>query len=109
MSVHETNLGGKLPDYHPQPWWKPLARYGYKAGIVAWIVGCIAILLLATGCAGQDSDRVTISNPSGVTIVREGTVETASARASSECAKYGKHAKLTHSQGFIMSFDCVSR
>ncbi len=70
---------------------------------------CLMSLMVAgaclTACAARD--RVASSNPANVVIVREGTVESASARAAKECARYGKNSRLVMTQDLIMSFDCV--
>ena len=68
------------------------------------LITLVAVLVLA-GCAG--GDRVVSSNPHNVVIVREGTVESATAAASQQCALYGKYSRLASQQGMTMSFDCV--
>lgn len=46
-------------------------------------------------------------NPSSVIVKRQGSVQDATDIAAKHCGQYGKGVRLIHTQGFIMSFDCV--
>lgn len=71
----------------------------------------ITIVILATstiaGCATQG--KIINGNPSSVTIQHDGSYAASTELAVQHCAQYGKDARLIHTEGWIMSFDCVAR
>lgn len=71
----------------------------------------IAIVILATltitGCATQG--KIINGNPSSVTIQHDGSYAASTKLAVQHCAQYGKDTRLIHTEGWIMSFDCVAR
>ncbi len=71
----------------------------------------IAITILATltiaGCATPG--KIINGNPSSVTIQHDGSYSMSTELAVQHCAKYGRDARLIHTEGWIMSFDCVDR
>jgi hypothetical protein len=69
----------------------------------------VVILMALALAACAAGDRIESSNPSSVIVKRDTTVANAAALATNECARYGKDARLASQQGFIMSFDCVTR
>lgn len=66
----------------------------------------VLLCLLLGACAG---DTIASANPSSVIVQRETSVSNAAALAASHCSKFNKDARLAHSHGLIMSFDCVPR
>jgi len=40
-------------------------------------------------------------------VQRDGSVQSATALAVNHCAQFGKGVRLIHTEGWIMSFDCV--
>lgn len=71
----------------------------------------IAILILATASvAGCSTQGVMLNgNPSSVTIRHDGSYRKSTEFAVQHCNQYGKDARLIHTEGWIMSFDCISR
>ena len=71
----------------------------------------VVIVMLATvtiaGCATQG--KIINGNPSSVTIQHDGSYSASTELAVQHCAQYGKDARLIHTEGWIMSFDCVDR
>jgi hypothetical protein len=71
----------------------------------------IMLVILATstiaGCATQG--KIINGNPSSVTIQHDGSYAASTELAVQHCAQYGKDARLIHTEGWIMSFDCVAR
>ena len=57
--------------------------------------------------ASCSSSRIVSGNPNAVMIERDGTIQNATRVAEKHCARYGKGVRLIHSDGKIMSFDCV--
>jgi len=68
-------------------------------------IGFVSFLVLA-GCTPA---RLVSANPSSVIVIRNRGLAEAAAVAEAKCASYGKDARLAHTQGDIMSFDCVTR
>jgi len=67
----------------------------------------IVTALAIAGCAGPM--KIINGNPSSVTVKHVGSQEAATQMAVQHCAQYGKDTRLIHSEGFIMSFDCIAR
>lgn len=63
--------------------------------------------LTAGGCATEG--KIINGNPSAVTIRHDGSYEKSTNLAVKHCEQYGKDARLIHTEGWIMSFDCVER
>ena len=70
----------------------------------AIMISVLATITLA-GCAG----KILNGNPSSVTIKHDGSYSAATKLAVQHCAQYDKDARLIHTEGFIMSFDCLKR
>jgi hypothetical protein len=70
-----------------------------------------AILFLVTasiaGCSTQG--LILNGNPSSVTIRHDGSYRKSTELAVQHCSQYSKDARLIHTEGWIMSFDCMSR
>lgn len=67
----------------------------------------IGVALLVVACSTEP--RLVSSNPSSVVVRHEGSHPRAAALAQAECSGYGKDARLIHTEGWLMSFDCVAR
>lgn len=72
------------------------------------IVGIVTLAALAVGgCATPG--KIINGNPSAVTIQHDGSYAQSTELAAQHCAKYGKDIRLVHTEGWIMSFDCVPK
>lgn len=67
-----------------------------------------ALALLVTGCAAREG-KIIDGNSSSVVIYHGGSYPSATQLAAQHCSAYGKNSRLAHTEGWIMSFDCVSR
>jgi len=59
------------------------------------------------GCATEG--KIISGNPSAVIIQHDGSLAASTKLATQHCAQYGKDIRLVHTQGWIMSFDCIFR
>ncbi|MEK9752556.1 MAG: hypothetical protein VW338_05005 [Rhodospirillaceae bacterium] len=85
---------------------KPVLSGRAQIAIVSiWVVILTAVALSA--CAPRDI--IASGNESSVIVQQDGSVASASALAQGHCQKYGRNARLAHSQGFMLAFDCVGR
>jgi hypothetical protein len=64
-----------------------------------------ALVLVGCATAGQ----IISGNPSAVVVRHDGSYAASTKLAEQHCAQYGKDVRLIHTEGFIMSFDCVPR
>ncbi len=67
----------------------------------------ILTTFMLIGCA--TAGQIISGNPSAVVIRHDGSFAASTKLAEQHCAQYGKDVRLIHTEGFIMSFDCVSR
>lgn len=68
------------------------------------LIGLAAALL--AGCSTQT--KILNGNSSSVTIQRDGRYDETVQMAAQHCAQYGKDIRLVHTEGFIVTFDCIS-
>jgi putative hemolysin len=64
-------------------------------------------LLLLAGCAARLVPAGVTGNEAFVTVSNVWSAADAMPYATAHCAKYGKIAKMTHSEGYSVVFDCV--
>lgn len=67
----------------------------------------LLVCLALAGCT--TAPQVLTSNSSAVTIRHGGSYPEAAALAQQRCAAYDKDVRLVHTEGWLMSFDCVAR
>jgi ABC-type molybdate transport system substrate-binding protein len=68
------------------------------------VIICIGAVTLL-GCASPP--EVMNASESAVIVKHGGSYADATAVAAQQCARYGKNVRLAHTEGWIMSFDCV--
>ena len=73
------------------------------------VISIVVLTSLAVASCAATAGKIINGNSSSVTIQHDGSYSQSTELAVQHCAEFGKDARLIHTEGWIMSFDCTPR